>query len=621
MSKRQIAVVGTRLMVVFAGLAMAGIWRESLLFAQENAPAAVERTAVATPAAPAVKEAETLQWVAGEKVSQPANPMVMDKRVAPGKVQVDILEGADPEVKTQFDVALLAGDKEVVQNLKIWKDWEYKVAFAPISNAEIKQFYEDLTRTLREEGYVFAKVTFPTRIWSTGIFLAKVDLGPLGEITVAGNRFHSTSQIVKAMGDSQVDGRFNYNRFYQDLFDMNANPDIMVNTTLKPTVRDGRRYIDAELVVEDNWPIHGSVEFANTGTKASGDYRLRSTLQHSNLTKHGDTLTFDWLTEPCSSDINAYSASYHLPFSRKWSFNIFGGYSESYLDEVLPELSVRGEGWFGGAQFTRVIHENDDHRIQLSLGWMYQNISQDDQLQNFDLGKRRTEVSMPMLTLGYASRRFDRFNGRNFFSNTMLYNSAGHFGASESDEFVRGDGTFFINRFQLARFQRLFSGPETPGKWSLFVKLEGQIANDPLDPSMKKSIGGANSVRGYVEHELSGDDAVVASLELRTPLLQNFIPGLTKDEEYLSLNPDAWQRHRLQFLVFCDYGWVKQEGSEMDNAGDGRKTQETMLSVGAGLRLGLTKYSQMRFDWGFPLEQTEEQRQGGRAHFAVQLQF
>lgn len=568
-----------------------------------------------------VKETEKIRWVGGEKIEDPQNPLVMDKRIDPGTIKVDVLEDADPDVKTQFDVALVSGDKAIVEKLQVWKDWEYKVAFSPVSNAEIKQFYEDLMKALREEGFVFAKVTFPTRIWPTGIFLAKVDLGPLGDVTVAGNRFHSADQIVKSLGNGQVDGRFNYNRFYQDLFDMNANPDLTISTKLKPTIRDGRRVIDAELLVEDNWPIHGSVEWSNTGTDDTGDYRLRSTLQHNNLTKHGDVLTLEWLTDPDSSDINAYSGSYFLPLNADWSFNIFGGYSESDLDEVLPELDVRGEGWFVGAQVTRRLIEDADKRIQLSLGWLYQQITEDDDLGGFDLPEREVNVSMPMLTLGYASRRFDNYNGRNYFSNTILVSSDSHFGASDSDEFVRGDGSFVIDRFQFARYQRLFSGEDAPGKWSLFIKVEGQIASDAVDPSMQKSIGGANSVRGYVEHEISGDDAVVASFELRTPLLQNFIPTLTKSEEYLALNPDAWQRHRLQFLVFCDYGWVKVDDSEFDDAGDGSESETSLMSVGAGLRLGLTKYSQMRLDWGFPIEPSEEKRDGGRGHFAVQLQF
>ncbi|MDT8390875.1 MAG: ShlB/FhaC/HecB family hemolysin secretion/activation protein [Lentisphaeria bacterium] len=566
-------------------------------------------------------QAETLDWAGDEKIDDIQRPMVLDKRINPGKIKVDILEGADPDVKTQFDVALLSGDKDIVQNLQIWKDWEYKVAFAPVTNAEIKAFYEKLMAALREKGYVFAKVTFPTRIWPTGIFLAKVDCGPLGEVTVRGNQHYSAKQIVKGLGDSQVDGRFNYGRFYQDLFNMNANPDMTIDTKLKPVMRDGRRVIDAELIVEDNWPIHGAVEFSNSGTKETGDYRLRTGLQHNNLTKHNDTLNVEWLTDPENGDLNAYSGSYFIPFTDDWSFNIFGGYSESDLNDVLPELDLRGEGWFLGAQVTRRLVEDNDKRVQLSLGWMYQEISQDDELAGFDQTEREVTMSMPMLTLGYAAKTFDAWNGRNYLSATFLYHNPNHMGASEEDEFVNGDGNFLIGRFQFARFQKLFAGENAPGKWSLFMKVEGQMVSDPVDTSLQKSVGGADSVRGYVENELSGDDAIVASLELRTPLLQNFIPGLTKEDDYLQLNPNAWQKHRLQFVLFMDYAWIRLHDSEFDNAGDGRKDEESLLSLGAGLRLGLTKYSQLRFDWGFPLEDTDRKRDGGRGHFAVQLQF
>jgi len=114
---------------------------------------------------------------------------------------------------------------------------------------------------------------------------------------------------------------------------------------------------------------------------------------------------------------------------------------------------------------------------------------------------------------------------------------------------------------------------------------------------------------------MSGDQAFVATLELRTPLFHNFIPGLKKSDEFLAANPDAWQRHRLQFLLFSDFGYV-----DMKNPLPGEQDSDTLIGVGAGLRLGLTKYSQMSLDFGYPLEKTQES-DNPRAHLSLQLQF
>ena len=47
-----------------------------------------------------------------------------------------------------------------------------------------------------------------------------------------------------------------------------------------------------------------------------------------------------------------------------------------------------------------------------------------------------------------------------------------------------------------------------------------------------------------------------------------------------------------------------------------------MWSVGAGIRLGLTKYSQMALDYGYPiLKASDDTPDAGRLHLSVQLQF
>ena len=148
------------------------------------------------------------------------------------------------------------------------------------------------------------------------------------------------------------------------------------------------------------------------------------------------------------------------------------------------------------------------------------------------------------------------------------------------------------------------------------MKVDAQVASDTLIPAVRRSIGGADSVRGYREQEYAGDDAVTATLELRTPLFQNFIPGLEKSDEYLAATPDAWQRHRLQFLAFTDFGYAV-----LKDPLPGEQDSETMGSAGVGLRLGLTKWSQLRFDVGFPFNETPDTKHPARGHFSLQLQF
>jgi len=533
-------------------------------------------------------------------------------------------EIAKPGAKLQFDIPMVSGDKAIVEKLQVWKDWAEYVTFNPVTAEDLNDFHAKLLKALHEEGYVFASVEFPTKVWAYGIFLAKVDCGPLGNITVRNARHYSPKQIVNALQNQE--GKFNYAKIHGDLFDMNTKPDLKLNTKLKPVIQGGRRVIDAEIDVDDKLPIHGAVEIINNGSKETSDWRMRTTLQHLNLTKHNDTLTFDWLTggmlKHVGEDLNSISGSYYLPIDDLYSVNVFGGWNSSDIEDVTDEIGVRGRGYYAGIQLTKVIYETPLHKTQLSVGWHYQDWRTKQDIYGKTYTERGLKISMPSLTLGYMAKTFDSFKGRNFASITLQKHTAGSFGASSRSDFNEqgaafSDGDFLLTRIQLARFQRLFSGEDSPGRWSMFAKVDTQIATDDLPPPLRDYVGGFNSVRGYEESEVGGDNSVVGTLELRTPLIENFIPGLSKEQQYLDDNPEYWGRHRLQFIAFTDFGYVSNK-----NSLPGELNNQTFLSAGLGLRLGLTKYSQMSLDYGYPfIEASEDTPSDGRFHVSLQLQF
>ena len=551
-----------------------------------------------------------------------------EKTILKGEKELKISEPAKKEFgvagsKYEFDIAMLAGDKKIVEKLPVWEEWAEKIPFTPVTAEEIQEFYVQLVKTLKEQGYIFAKVDFPTRPWNNGIFVAKVDCGPLGKITVKNAKHFSEEQLRKKL--SNPDGKFNYAKTYSDLFDLNSNPDLKLQTSLKPVIQGGRQVINAEVTVEDKIPIHGAIELRNDGSKESNDWRLRSTLQHLNVTDHFDTLTIEWLTglfDKPFEDVNALSASYYLPIEDRWSFNFYGGWNESDIDDVLPEIGVKGRGYYLGTQLSHVLRETPKYRQQISLSWFYQVWKNKQDIAGKVFDDREITISMPGITLGHVDKAFDKFGGRNFASITAKVNQAGKYGSSDKRDFMTqgspyADGDFFLVNLELARFQRLFDGEDAPGKWSLFMKTDVQFADDTLPPPAREYLGGFNSVRGYEESELGGDNAVTATLELRTPLIENFIPGMKKDSKFLDENPEYWGRHRLQFVAFTDFGYVENK-----TPAPGDINNQEFFSVGVGLRLGFTKYAQMAIDYGYALvDASDDTPDAGRFHISLQAQF
>ena len=521
--------------------------------------------------------------------------------------------------KYDISAVVVTGDRDPVYSLATWHDYENDALYAPMSDADIESFRQRLLKDLQDDGYVFATVSVYKQSLRFGFLKFRVHVGKKGEVTVVGNRWYTARQILKATS-WETGRRFNYRNLYSNLFDFNTKPDIQLDTKLQPKVDEfGNRTVDVEINVEDSFPLHVALTLSNTGTKETNDWRLRGTLQHLNLTRRNDVLSVDWLTDPEDlGAVNALSASYYYP-GESGGTTLYAGYSQSELNDVAPELDVFGKGWYYGAQYSKVLKETEEYTLDATAGWLYQYSERQNELANASFQQDDLTLSMPSLTIGYSSKVFDKYGGRNYFSNTIQANFAGKFGSSRRDKFTAqsalAEGDFLIDRFSFARFQKLFSGENEPGKWSAMIRLDGQLADDELIPAVKKGMGGANNVRGYEEREVSGDSGITGSVELRTPLVDNFIPGLKRSKEYRERNPDDWMMHRLQLIAFYDFGKVSNS-----NPVPGESKNEAFSSLGAGFRLGLTKYSQIKFDYGFPLAKTEESS-SGLGHLSLQVQW
>lgn len=161
------------------------------------------------------------------------------------------------------------------------------------------------------------------------------------------------------------------------------------------------------------------------------------------------------------------------------------------------------------------------------------------------------------------------------------------------------DGQFFawLGQFQAVR---RFGFLDTQA----ILRSDLQIADDPLLTLEQIAIGGRFSVRGYRENTFVRDNAYLASLEVRVPLIRN-----TRWAEYVQLAP------------FADYGraW---------NVRRPRGDPPDIASVGIGLRWAATIPGAISLRpllevyWGHPLRELrtpEEDLQDKGVHFQFVL--
>ena len=141
-----------------------------------------------------------------------------------------------------------------------------------------------------------------------------------------------------------------------------------------------------------------------------------------------------------------------------------------------------------------------------------------------------------------------------------------------------------------------------PKSFSLFLLAEGQLSSQNLLPSEQFGLGGYDTVRGYNQREVSTENGLLLSGEVRSPALPLF-----------SNIKRMKQVDAIQFLAFLDYGYGRYKKTlpfETKN--------QYLLGIGPGIRYTLEPYFTARLDWGIKLH--KEARYGGgntMVHFAV----
>lgn len=431
-------------------------------------------------------------------------------------------------------------------------------------------------------------------------------------------KYYTESQIRTMLRIPKAEP-FNYNDLHRSIFSLNSHPDINLDTTLHVVgggAPGARQQVDMDYLVTEKSPWHGSLQVDNTATEETNDWRTRLTIQHLNFTRHFDIFTADIATAfDGSFSSGSVSYSYPCPAVPRASLTVFAGASNLNIDRVVPGVDADGEGWFSGLQLRKPLCTTNTHNLDLILDLTHRNTEHQwiDANNNNAVYERDIAVTPFTVGLSYASTADDRFKGRNFANINLSMNYKNWLGSdddvnSAGASQVADDIEYYVSRLQIARLQRI---PVQDGNWLMFVRADGQWANNPLIPSEQKAVGGMNSVRGYHEREMLGDDGVTASIELRTPLA---IDGLS-----FKFNEQNKQTEQtLQGVIFSDYGYIRRDARLQQG-----KQSEDMLSVGVGVRVSVFEHFQLRFDWGFPLAGTAETdtHSNGRGHFVAQVQF
>ena len=462
---------------------------------------------------------------------------------------------------------------------------------------DVEKARSALEKLYHDRGYPAVLVNIPEQTVEWGKIRLQVIESRIGNVRVTGNRYFTAEMIMRQL-PSLAPGQIIYvPRVQKELEQLNRGEDLKVSPVLSPGMEPGTT--DVELKVVDRLPLHGSLEINNRNTLNTSDLRLNGMLRYDNLWQMDHSVSAQFQTSPeDTGQVKLYALSYTLP--APWAVDhqiaLYGIRSDSSTVGFGEGLLINGKGSILGMRYVIPLAPYGAYAHNITLGLDYKDF--EDTTGFFAGGGYATPVKYLPLSFSYSSSLADSWGSTKWSS---VLNMVMRGLVTEEEQFqiaryqARGDYLYLTAGME--RSQKL------PGGMAMYLKVDGQIAVQPLITHEQYIAGGMANVRGYREASALGDDALHGTGEISAP--------------------DIWALLGLGGRVTCtpylfyDFAWL-----ETLNPLPSQIETTRLQGTGAGMRGGFYKNFYYEVDVAFPVasqSQTDVYRE--KVHFKVGVQF
>jgi hemolysin activation/secretion protein len=440
---------------------------------------------------------------------------------------------------------------------------------------DVEKARAELEKAYASKGYQTVIVSIPQQNVQSGVVVLKVTEVKVGRLRVKNSRYFDLDNI-KNKAPSVAEGKVpNFKAVTNDIVALNQLPDRKVTPSLRAGAKPGT--VDVDLNVEDKLPLHGSLEYNNRQSPNTTPTRINAAVRYDNLWQRGDSINFSYQVAPQRpDDVEVFSGSYLARTNIDWLNILVYALNSNSNVATVGGLNVVGPGQIFGTRAVMTLPSRDKFFHTVSAGIDYKNFGQRISLSETDAFS--TPVKYFPVSVNYSASwqhegATTQFNGglvyglRGLGSDPFEFD-AKRYGAAENFLYVRGDAT---------HTRELGNG------FQLYGKLQGQVADQPLVSSEEYSVGGLDTVRGYLESETIGDNAVVGTIELRTPNIGEWIASASKGESGKPQGPTVV--NDLRFFAFGDAG-----RAQTLRPLPGQESVFELASYGVGTRVKLYEY-------------------------------
>jgi hemolysin activation/secretion protein len=437
-----------------------------------------------------------------------------------------------------------------------------------VSQADLAAIAAAVSDVYRAAGFHLSRAIVPPQDIQSGQLLIQVIEGSITELALKADGAEQFG--VRPMLDAVLTERpSRLATLERQLLLINARPGVRIEDTAIEEI--GTASGDFRLILSlKTWHVFTSFGIDNLGSSSVGPWQSYGTAAFNSYLAPGDSLVLNLSTTPGDPRQLAFGRlSYEVPvgtdgarigasgyYSEVWP----GDYRHLYSDNIKTEsFEIRG---------SIVPLQSQKSSLTLTAAAGFTNATENDVFGPIYADRIRTAS----LTSDY--RLQDDFGGTNYLT-LNFRQGLDILGASHRDDDYLSrpgaSGKFSALNFWFTRYQKLTDA------WSLKLAAAGQAASGPLFTSQQFYLGGMAFGRGYGSAEISGDNGLAGSAELRFDQKTNL--------PYLS---------GYQLYGFVDSGVAWNDGYRLS---DGL----SLISAGAGVRLFLAEGLQADIGVAAPL--------------------
>jgi len=456
---------------------------------------------------------------------------------------------------------------------------EIESLVAPLQNKsvtlnQLQEVTDKISQIYQDRNYITSRAVLIPQDIKDGIVTIQVREGSLERVDVK-----RAGDLVGRLNDSYIRDRvlqagatpLNFANLEDALQLLRADPligDIRANLT---TGSQADQSI-LQITVSEAKSFSIRPFFDNYGNTSTGIYRIGVNLQELNTTGNGDSILIGY-TRSGSADI--YQLNYQYPINPQGGtlgFNFSAGQSP-ITEPPFDSLNILTDSQTYELAYRQPLLRSPREEFAIGVSTAFENSgsyfgNRSFNFQNFKFDDGRSQSRVLRLSQDYLSR--DPIGA-------WVLRSTFNMGLNVLGATIRNDGSpdgrFFYWSGQVLRVQRIGTDRDTLA----FFRLNMQFSGDQLLSLNRFSVGGAQSIRGYRQNQLTGDNGIQASVELQFPV--------ARDEEGLAT---------VKLLPFVEAGTIW-------NSSGVTSTNQSLIGLGLGATYQPMRNLLLRLDYGIPL--------------------